>query len=578
MDAKNNDNIENKIENKVDAKNHDNVVFLSQAADKFQNKVLDSVKNDKDTKTKVEKYNAAVKTLNEEIDKYLEEKIEGCVTIGSRPATISVSHHKEDIKNLLSSDKSKGDFENKFFKSENKEANKEDLLDFIKNDIKVNVLQDETSFKRHFGNENEVFVSKFYAYVEALNNLPDDAVNLVVKENRGKEITLEQSNDLYKNKDLLDIANKGINKKNGFQEYGKLFIQGKLGGEKVVDINDKMRDFLSGLLLSSVESDKFKSSKELLSCISNEINKNGNGVIQSGLQSMVELGGANQSDSNKQVYFVPNFIENLFNVEVEDKNLDNLANNIRALENNNDFKSLLEKMINNKDVVKMIEDNFTKTEKILNKTGDKITRWHKFKKEFLDNNLKGQFTKWQGRVQENIASIGMSLLGGMAGGSILLNMLPITLPAVVSVLVIIATATLAAALISLVLTIVKGVKDWRADKGFFKPSSDEKNEAQRLKKRYARKIYTVFCTLGANQDMLSNLVNNYKNLAADSPQGKSFSVIKKMKEVVERCKEEIGVERVEQCTPFKLLSKSEEKHKNKKVIDNDNMEHSDIII
>ena len=165
----------------------------------------------------------------------------------------------------------------------------------------------------------------------------------------------------------------------------------------------------------------------------------------------------------------------------------------------------------------------------------------------------------------------MSLLGGMAGGGILLNMLPITLPAVVSVLVIIATATLAAALISLVLTIVKGVKDLIAGNGFFKPSSSEKSKAQDFKERYARRIYTVFCTLGANQDMLSSLVNN-KNLNANLPQGKFFLLIKKMKEVVGRHKQDIGEKRVERCKPFQLLSNSEEKHKNEKLIDDGSME------
>ena len=160
----------------------------------------------------------------------------------------------------------------------------------------------------------------------------------------------------------------------------------------------------------------------------------------------------------------------------------------------------------------------------------------------------------------NIAKLVAAIvIADAVGGSLGLLVAPIVLIAV-------------AALLSLAITLFKGMKDLVSGKGFFKPDSTEVSKCDQKQKKCVMNVFNVYCALralGANNDLTNN-----QNL--NKPQEKFLQTMKDMKNFIKKNKNiiETDTDNEKKLKPLEFLRNIENKENKVPLINNNQLNNN----
>ncbi len=590
-------------------------VFLSRAAKEFKDKVS-KLKDVEDSKTRdrlIDDYNEAVEKLDNAIMEAVKEKIK------NNRDTMAGGYHEGQLSNILTAlglnsingndikSNKKGKKKKKLEDNNGLDGeiqqimtgvkgdcitgdNEKKLLNTLSKHLKKKLVMARSNGERQkcvkeFCPEDEKMstsVSKaLEVFIEKFSNLTD--VDRKEISTSGEKIKQKENKGNKKNvNDLKAIANANSEELEKITlEYGEYneFVATELfsNGDNL-NIEETMNDFFNRLLLTS-NSDEFQKAKGQMDGIAAKVHKEVKILKEQDLddklkgkylQRVLSLSLSSQDIKNKgEKFFVPTFIEGLFKLDSEDK-LDDLAKNLGTLGKDKDFQMLLSDIMEDDFAVKMIKDNFERTKEQFESADYTATRRYRFKREFWDNNLKGHLTEWSGRIKRNSVMLGFESLGGFAGGTILaseiitaLSLTGETLPFIVTCSAIVVTVIAIAVIISLVMTVFKGLMDLTKGDGFYCATSREKQKAEQLKKEYVQKIYNAFLIFGADEKKLRQLMRRNQNSQLDknSSEGKFFKSMIEMKNFLKtnaKAKSNAAIEKkLKDSMPFKMLEQDE---------------------
>lgn len=544
---------------KKDYETRDEKVFLSKAAKEFKDKVseLDNVKKSNERDQKVEDYNKAVEELDNAIKEAVKTKIEGYYNsfingydkseLGSILTALGLDNTNKNGINgnniqennvVVNNNKlhKKIDAFIKTLKGNYITGNYEDqLLTMLSGGVKskwvnyksdkdrqeyINTFLPENKRESVLGKLNE-FNTKFQSLSEKdKTKVLFNGNKIEEKENKGDNENVSDLKAIANDKELEKITPK-------YDEYNEFVATGLFQNIDDININGCMEDFLNNLLLADHNGDEFKKAKGQLDGIALQLNKeldsdnaNNNNTNKS-LEHILSIGFSqcalgNKKDSTKEEFFVPTFLNHLFSLMPQTSQLKNLCENIGQLGEDKNFQSLLSMIMKSDFAVGVIQKNFERVRKSFGRENSGISRWGMFFKEFWDNNLKAiipRVGKWDDmkKIMKNIAMLSGSFYGGWTGGNIIAGVFGLSLsggvlPAILTLLIIFATIIAIAALISLVITVVKGIKNWKDNSGFYRADKDKVDEASKAKEILLLKIYSAFLTLGADTKTLGELV------------------------------------------------------------------------
>ena len=589
----------------------DKKVFLSRAAKEFQDQVskLEQVKKSNEQDDKRKNYNEAVKNLDEAIKLAIKQKIAKLRNSSKN------GYMKSQVTKILHTLKLKNDEKN----DENniQQPNNEGIQP-KQNVGDANRVKDLTSLANEDnviqGKSEEKLLSELSERIkEHLSNMDADGVKkqyikeVLEQDEKGDVWTILQS--CLKQRDKLEQAdqkkikhdgakiendNKDNKKDDGLinisndKDIGKITLEYDEYNDLVAktlfnnpdDVESTMSKLLKNLLLQDPKSDECQKAKGNLKGMMSQVNKQLTQVKNNGkykqykgkyLQAILPLDkkmGLRDVDVKQQKFFVPTFINQLFEINSGDK-LENLASNLETLVQDQNFKTFLSNIMKDDFAVDMIKNNFEQIEKDFKDAGYKVTRRGKFKEEFWDNNLKGHLPfvgKWSnGRWKKNLVMLGSESLGGFALGSIFAAKLGLSLaggilPAIGAAAVILVTAIAIAVLVSLIMTLVKGFRDLKNSAGFYEPSKQDRSLSQNSQTAYLNRIYSAFLTFGADEGKLKELVADSKKpeFNKKSPKGKFFKSMEDMKNFLKEHAKDNLKTALEHSSPFKILEEREQ--------------------